>query len=410
MKKHLTICAAAAMLLTACQSDDDSNKPKARKDIDLTRSEQAITTAGNEFAFNFFRTVTENEEKENVFISPLSASIALSMTANGAQNNTLNEMVNTLGFKDFTLEELNNYYQKLTNALLAVDNTTSLGLANSIWIKNGFEVKTPFIDANRLKYDAQVEYLDFASPKALETINGWCADKTNKRITKVLDFIDPDARLFLINALYFKGTWVCQFEKKNTHEGPFTDINGATHPMELMQQVTNLPYTADEDVQILEMPYGNEAFSMVVVLPQTNKDIDAVIANLTPDTWNRWMETLGTKEVDVMLPKFKLEYERDLIDDLTLMGINDAFSATAADFGAMSAAELHIGLVKQNTFVEVNEEGTEAAAVTVVGMIENAAGPDPGPITFHATRPFLYIIKEKSTGAILFMGKMGEGI
>jgi len=407
MKKTLLCFGAAFMLLLSCQSDDPTPTPNDRKDIPLTRSELEMTALGNVFAFNFFKTVTENEKEENVFISPLSASLALSMTANGGADTTLEEMKTTLGFKDYSLEEMNGYYKKLVNGLLTVDNSTTLGIANSIWIKEGFKVKQPFVDVNKDMYDAEVRNLNFSSPQAVSTINGWCSDKTNKRITKVLEFISPDARMFLINALYFKGVWKNKFDKGSTVSEEFTSVFGQKNTVDMMHQECSIPYTSEVGLQVAELPYGNEAFSMVVLLPGDGQGIDNLMEQLTPENWEKWTSRLSSRTIDIKLPKFKLEYSRELIEDLKMMGMKVPFDSGLANFSNMSDADLFIGLVKQDTFVEVNEEGTEAAAVTVVGMDYTSAGPSQ-PIYFHVNRPFIYVIKEKSTGAILFMGKMGS--
>jgi serpin B len=394
------------MLLLSCQSDDPVPTPNERKDIPLSRSEVEMTALGNEFAFNFFKTIVQNERTVNVFVSPLSASIALSMTANGSAGTTLEEMKTTLGFKDYSLDEMNAYYKKLVNGLLTVDNTTTLGIANSIWIKEGFKVKQPFIDLNKEVYDAEVRNLDFNSPQSVDVINRWCSDKTNARITDVLESIDPDTRLFLINALYFKGIWTSKFDKRNTAPDDFTAISGQKNKVNMMHQECTAPYTSDEGLQIVELPYGNEAFGMVILLPEESLDIDRVIDRLTPADWDKWMQGLSAHTIDLKLPKFKLEYHRELNGDLMRMGMTTPFQ-NGADFSKMSDADLYIGMVKQDTFVEVNEEGTEAAAITVVGMLGTSAGR-PQVIPFHVNRPFIYMIKEKSTGAILFMGKMGQ--
>lgn len=405
MKKNLLLFAVAFLLFGACQSDDSPNI-EPRKDISLTRSEQEITNKGNAFAFNFFNQVNKTEEEDNFFISPLSASLALSMTTNGATGNTLEEIKTTLGFEEFSLAELNEYYKKLVAGLLNSDSSTDLGIANSIWIKEGYSVKQPFIDVNKQMYDAEVRYLDFSATGAVDVINGWCSDKTNKRIPKVLETIGSNARLFLINALYFKGAWVTKFDKKNTTKEDFTAIDGKKTSVEMMKQEAEFPYMSTEDFQMLQLPYGNEAFSMCLILPHSDKNIEDVISQLNADNWQKWYGWLGTRTVNIKLPRFKQEYSKVLNDDLKDMGMVLPFAAEA-DLTNI-ASGLMISLVKQDTFIEVNEEGTEAAAVTVVGMFESAGPEPPATPQFHANRPFIYLIKEKSTGAILFMGKLGS--
>ncbi len=401
----------SVLLFCACQSEEGGNKFKTqeRKDIVLTRGEQDMVEEGNYFAFNLLKVVEQNETKENYFISPLSASLALSMTTNGAGSSTLSEMKQVLGFDAYTVDEMNTFYKKLVNELLKVDNSTELGIANSIWVKEGFPVLSSFKEVNRTMYDAQVEELNFDSPNAVKTINQWCADQTNGRIDKMLDQIPEMARMYLLNALYFKGIWNAKFEKKNTSKSDFTNSDGSKKKVDMMKQEHLFPYITDMDLQIAEFSYGNEAFSMVVLLPEDNQTPEQVIAGLTVEKWTEWMDKLLGREstLDVRFPKFKMEYSRELNDDLIELGMQKAFDPNKADFSKMSDLRLFISMVKQNSFVEVNEEGTEAAAVTIVEMEYTSAAP-PQVIPFHMNRPFVYIIKEKSTGAILFIGKMGK--
>ncbi len=400
------------LLICACQSNENESdilQPQERKDIELIGSELKMLEEGNNFAIDLMKALEQNEEKDNYFISPLSASLALSMVTNGAANTTLAEMKQMLGFGAYSMEEMNAFYKKMTTGLLAVDNSTQLGIANSIWIREGFPVYDSFKTVNRNMYDAEVRDLDFRSPQAVPTINQWCANKTNNRINEVIKEITDDMYMFLINALYFKGTWKARFDKANTAPADFTNKDGSKSRVDMMKQGCTLAYTSEDGLQIAEFPYGNEAFSMVVLLPTDNATPEQVIAGLTSEKWSQWMKQLSqSKEMlDIRFPKFKMEYERELSDDLKMLGMKEAFIGGVADFSQISLEKLYVGFVKQNTFVEVNEEGTEAAAVTVVGEVLTSAG-NPQPVPFYMDRPFVYVIKEKSTGAILFMGKMGS--
>lgn len=398
-------------IFAACQSDDDSSSQlKPRKDINLTRSEQEMTDLGTDFAFRFFQQVCKTEvEEPNLFISPLSASLCLSMVANGAAGNTLTEMTDVLGFSGYSLEELNSYHKKLVEALLNLDNTTQLGVANSIWIRQGFKVYDDFINVNRTMYDAQVQELDFASPRAKDVINNWCAEKTNNCIKEVLQGAIPlEARLYLLNALYFKGTWKKQFNKSMTQERPFTNADGSQSAVQTMyMEEEHFNYASNEYFSMAEFPYGNEAFSMVVLLPAEGKALDDCLPQLTSEHWREWSDALSGAELSVILPRFELEYGKSLIADMRNMGMKDAFDEGLADFSKMSARDLFIGLLKQYTYVKVDESGTEAAAVTVGGMVDSV-GPSNRIIPFHVNRPFVFLIKEKSTGTILFIGKVTE--
>ncbi len=404
--------AALSMLciFASCESDETSSpQPQPRKDVILTRTEQEMLDKGNDFAFRFFNQVCKTEnEKPNLFVSPLSATLCLSMVANGAAGNTLEEMNAALGFSEYSLEEMNNYNQKLVSALLDLDNTTRLGIANSIWIKQGFGVYDDFVSVNKRMYDAQVQELDFSSPGAVDVINNWCAEKTNDRITEVLKEIPEAARLYLLNALYFKGNWTIKFDKNNTSSELFTNRDGSTSTVQMMNMDgERFNYMENDFFSMAEFPYGNEAFSMVVLLPAEGKTLEACMSQLTKEHWQEWNNSMHGTALNVKLPRFELKYDKALMEDMMAMGMKDAFNGIAADFSKMSAEHLFVGLLEQYTYVKVDEEGTEAAAVTVVGMYKNSAVEPIIPIIpFHINRPFVFLIKEKSTGAILFMGKV----
>jgi len=397
-------------VLAACQTDENSSQvsPKTRKDITLSPSEKVMMNANTDFAFRFFNQVCRTEiKKPNVFISPLSASLALSMTANGANGNTLAEMQSVLGFSpsSFSLDEMNKYNQTLTAALLDLDNTAQIGIANSIWVRQGFKVYDSFVKLNQNYYDAEVSNLDFTSSTAKDVINQWCADKTNQRIKDVIEEIPADIKLYLINALYFKGTWTSKFDKSTTGSESFTNADGSKSMVPIMNQTGAFNYLQNDYFSMAEFPYGNGAFSMVVLLPAEGKTLDESLSGLTSEHWKKWNTEMNGAELKVKFPKFELKYDKDLKEDMEELGMKKAFNVDEADFSKMSAVDLYIGLLQQFTYIKVDEAGTEAAAVTVVGMLETSAGPSSS-IDFHINRPFAFMIKEKSTGAILFMGKV----
>lgn len=405
---------SALCLLVACQSEEggiqepstpQQQEPKARVDISLTSAEQLMLEENTDFAFRFFKQVcTTEDEKPNLFISPLSASLCLSMSANGAEGNTLAEIQNAIGFSA-SLNEMNTYNRKLVSALLDLDNTTKLGIANSIWLRQDFKLMESFVDVNKKMYDAQVERLDFNSSKATDVINNWCAEKTNNCIPKVLNSISPDARMILMNALYFKGTWKEKFSIKDTESKAFTNSNGAEVKVNMMQKSGYFNYAQNDLFEIAEFPYGNEAFSMVVFLPMEGKSLDTGLSHLTGENWIQWQTEMTDRVLSVEMPRFNVEYDKVLNDDLKSLGMKDAFIPTSANFGKISTEEsLAISLLKQVTFLSVDEEGTEAAAITG-SNIATSPGPDD-VVSFTMNRPFIFMIKEKSTGAILFMGKI----
>ncbi|AVM51764.1 serpin B [Bacteroides zoogleoformans] len=393
-------------ILASCQNDESSSpQPQPRKDIALTRTEQEMLDKGNDFAFRFFSQVCKTEEKPNLFVSPLSVTLCLSMVTNGAAGNTLEEMKTTLGFSDYSLDKMNDYNKKLVTALLDLDNTTRLGIANSIWIRQGFGVYDDFVNVNKRMYDAQVRELDFASPAAIATINNWCAEKTNNCITEVLTEIPDAACLYLLNALYFKGNWTKRFSKSDTASEQFTNGDGSKSAVQMMNMNEgHFNYGENEYFSIAEFPYGNEAFSMVVLLPAEGKSLEECLPQLTKEHWLEWSKYLSGATLNVKFPRFELKYDKKLKTVMMAMGMKDAFDRVTADFSKMSAAHLFVGLLEQYTYVKVDEEGTEAAAVTVTGMLTTSIGTSVK--SFHINRPFVFLIKEKSTGTILFMGKV----
>jgi serpin B len=409
MKAKILMTALCAGLV-ACQSASDNESLNgelpAAEPIRLALAEKVATD--NTFALDLFRTTClYAKPAENVFISPLSVSMALNMTVNGAQGATKDEMLTALRARDYSMEEVNEYSRSLRAALMSIDPSTEFAVANSIWYREGFPVKAPFIDVNRENYDAEVREIDFSSPDALTQINGWCARQTKDKIPEILDEIDDDVRMYLINAVYFKGIWVYRFDKKDTKEEDFYLSDGTTRKVDMMHQQASLNYTSDEIAAYLELPYGNQAFSMIVILPHDGKTTDDVTAQLDSEYWNDRMARLAGREVNLRLPRFKAEckyrMEKNILPD---MGMSTPFT-TSADFSGISDIPLYISAVIHKTYADVDEEGTEAAAVTAVEMAFTSAGPGPSsPTPFTVNKPFLFALRERSTGVILFMGRM----
>lgn len=398
--------------LTGCSNHEGGDiHPKERKNIELSRSEQVMTEETTDFAFRFFQQVNLSEvEQANWMVSPLSASMALGMITNGADGNTLAEMKATLGFSEASIDEMNAYYRRLLTELPDLDNTTQLGLANSIWIKEGFEVKSPFVDVNKQMYDAKVSNLDFSSPKALSTINNWCSDKTHGRITKILEEIPEYVRMYLLNALYFKGIWEegYKFDKSKTQDEDFTNADGSIAKVKMMNQNKRYLFNNNDYFWMAQFDYGNGAYNMTVLLPDADHTLEECLEALTAENWKKWNAEWDYRTLSVKMPRFEITYKKDLIDDMWALGMKDAFNPLAADFSNISDEDLYLGLLQQYTYLKVDEEGTEAAAVTVGGMLDSAAPPSTGPVPFHLNRPFVFMIREVSTGVILFMGKVTE--
>ena len=394
-------------------SDPPSNPPsdppreiQPADPIELTLKQGEKATVDNRFALKMFREISkESEDPTNTFFSPLSLNLALGMLYNGASGETRTEMAEVLGMADFTPAEINEYYQKMSQALLAIDELTEINIANSIWYRDGFPVKQSFIDINQTCFDAMVQSLDFNKPDAADIINSWCADKTKDKIKKIIENpIPPDVVMYLMNALYFNSNWASKFDKANTKQADFTQADNRKIKVNLMEQTAFLPYYADQNVQCVEMPYGNNAFSMVAILGADNMNIDQLIDYLDDAVWQNIVSRLRRREVQLKLPRFKIECEIDLNKPIMNAGMKRIFGG---GFANISDAPVAVSYIKQKTFVDVNEEGTEAAAVTAIAI--NLSMPPP-PVQFFADRPFLYLIKEKSTGVILFIGRMDEPV
>jgi len=409
MKKIILYTVAASIICCnyACNKEDTPDVQPA-KPIELTVKQSEKTDADNRFAFNMFREVSEMNGA-NTFFSPLSLNMALGMLYNGASGDTRAEMAEVLGMAGFTDTEINEYYQKISEALLKIDPLTEIGIANSIWYRDGFPVKQSFIDINKKYFDAEVKALDFSKPDAADIINKWCAEKTKDRIKEIIDNPIPDEIvMYLINALYFKSKWQFEFDKENTKQEDFTKADHQKMKVNMMEQSAELPYYADQYLQCVEMPYGNQAFSMVAILPANDMDIDHLVEYLDYVQWQNIVNNLHEQNVWLKLPRFKIECELPLNEPVYHAGMRLIFDKELADFNNISDVPLVVSNIKQKTFVEVNEEGTEAAAVTVIGIETTTIGIGPAVIPFFANRPFLYLIKEKSTGVILFIGRMDE--
>jgi serine protease inhibitor len=367
----------------------------------LTDPENKVIAGSNEFAFDLFRTGNVSQHKANVFISPLSASMALGMTANGANGETYDEMRSALRLTGATREDVGAGYKSLIELLRGLDPGTTFTIANSIWYERTFQFNASFLDESKLYFDAQVESIDFRSPTAIPTINSWVSEHTNDKIPTILDNIAQEEVMFLINAIYFKGIWQKQFDKSKTVDAAFHSADGTTSTVKMMAREEGVQYTATPEYAAVDLPYGNSAFTMTVVLP--NGDIDAFSESFDQAKWNSLVGSFRESNLQVYLPRFRMEWKRGLNEDLQQLGMRLAFYS--ADFTRMSprGLDLIITRVVQKTFVEVDEEGTEAAAATMVGV-----GVTSLPPSFRADRPFLVVIRERFSGTILFIGKIAK--
>lgn len=402
----LFIAAALLILMAAlclqC-TDKPTQSPPTSEPIDLTESEKALIESDNSFGLNLFREIVAEEKDKNIFISPLSVSMALGMTYNGANGATRETMEATLELSDLTMEEVNASYQHLISALMRIDPEVKMHLANSIWYLPSRHPVDSFLDVCIEYFNAQVTGIDFSDPQAAPIINGWVEENTNGKIKDIVeDPIDPLTVLILINAIYFKGTWTYQFDAEQTQDETFYLSDGSEIQVPMMAQRSLFRNYANDEFQAVELPYGDGTFSMTIFLPNYWADIDALIEKFEPETLDSWMGSFSSDSLDIFLPKFTLEYELKLNDVLTVLGMGIAFTPGMADFSNMfPGGGPWISKVMHKSFVEVNEEGTEAAAATSVHFFESGISGE-----FRVNRPFLFMIRENETETILFIGKV----
>jgi serine protease inhibitor len=386
------------------QSTEPSLSPGQPNVKDLNILEKSIVASGNSFGFDLFAKISNSEQNKNVFISPFSVSMAFGMALNGANGTTLDSLKKALGDAGVSLDDINNSYKNISAVLTNIDTKVVFQNANSIWYRDGFPVQQKFIDDNKNYFDAEVNGLDFAQPSAVQTINGWVNTKTQGKIPTIITEIPEDMVMYLINAIYYKGTWTYQFDQKDTKDTTFTCADGSTVSCKLMNQEATFAYYADANMQVIDLPYGDRAFSMTIIMPSSNTSIDQFASALTQNQWNTIIGQLDSSEVVLSLPKFKLEYSKKLNDELIAMGMGLAFS-DLADFTRINPlGGLTFSEVLHKTFVEVNEEGTEAAAVTAIGIgVTSIEEPTNRMCIDH---PFIFAIREHQSGTILFIGKI----
>ena len=385
-------------IINVAMEDEFSKGLQSALPIKLTAKQNERAKADNSFAFKMFREVSK-QEGNNTFFSPLSLNMAMGMLYNGASGDTRNEIVEALGITDFSEIEINEYYQKISQSLLEVDPTTDIAIANSIWYRDNFSVKKHFVEIGKEYFDAEVQSLNFSNSGVANTINNWCAEKTNNRIKNLIDSaLYPDMMMYLVNALYFKSQWQMdvKFDKEKTKLDNFTKTDSKTKKVNLMEQTSSLNYFADENLQCVEMDYGNRAFSMIAILPAKNMNINNLIDYLDSEKLQNAVKNMSWQKVWLKFPRFKIECNFSLAQPIRDLGMRQMFSG---GFANISNENLWVSNIIQKTFVEVNEEGTEAAAATSIIMIGFAGNPKKiEPVRFFADRPFVYLIREKSTG------------
>ncbi len=402
MKKITLLMSLSALLCLTTMNCSNVVNP-AVDGVEVPAEFSGKTTA---FAFDFWKALNAKEARnKNQFVSPLSLHIALGMLLNGTDGNTKSEIQQVLKTNDLTDEELNKIYQELITALPLVDSKVTNTIANSIWQQQGFPVEETFVSTLQQNFKAQHYVRNFSQPATLDEINGWAEDNTNGKIKKILTEISPDQVLFLINALYFKGDWKNQFDKKSTYKSTFSGVSKNSE-VDMMQMTKKLKYATTDLYQAVELPYGDDKYVMTVILPNgtSSAATDEVLNSFTVANWQEMSGKLTEQQVVIGLPKFTMTYERKLNDVLTSMGMPSAFS-TAADLSKISppAGRIKVGFVKQDAFLAIDEVGTEAAAVTTIGIELTSL---PNYPTVICDRPFLFTISERTSGTIMFVGKI----
>ena len=384
---------------------EDSNNKPTDNDVD-----SRLVSANTTFGFKLFAEVAKQDAGKNIFISPSSVGLALAMTYNGAVGETKQGMERALEIHGMSHLELNRAYAQLKAALESADPKVQLNIANSLWGRKEISFNPDFIQRNKQFYGADVTALDFNDPSAPATINSWVAEKTKGKIDKIVDRIDAQAILFLINAIYFKGAWAAEFDKAKTREDQFTTGAGnqKRHPM--MHQSGKYRYYENKDLQAVNLPYGGGRLSMYIFLPAQRAGLDALQRSLTAANWDTWMKEFAETQGEIALPRFKVEYEIGLNDALKALGMGIAFDPNRADFSGIvqGSVKAFISEVKHKTFAEVNEEGTEAAAVTSVEMRATSAMRPDKTFRMIVDHPFFCAIRDNKTGTLLFMGSITD--
>ena len=416
-KRNLWAAIALNLMVTTtvgCSSDSESPKPEpvicpvvTPTELDLTRAEQQMVGSSNEFAFNLFREVQDGVKSQ--IVSPVSITYALGMLNNGAAGETQKQINSVLGFADTGADGINAFCYKMLQRAATLDPLTKVLIANTIYMNKGYELQTEFVQRAKTFYDAEPETRDFHDGKTRDVINKWGSDHTEGMIKEALkeDEFNPDAVSYLLNAIYFKGSWKKKFDKALTMKEAFIHA-GETEEMtytfaDMMHQTTNFEYAETGDCQALRLPYGNGSFQMTVLLPK--KKTNALPKVPTAEEWRQLNEQMDSTLVDVSLPRFETDTDIDLKPIMTKLGMPDAFNPFKADFHDFCNVPVYIELMKQVAKIKVDEEGTEAAAVTVIGVVKTSIEPAPQYVTFHANHPFLYVISEQQTGAVLFIGQ-----
>lgn len=400
MKNIFSISILSSLICTSllgCSNDEEQYANNERRDIVITRTEEELIHQNNNLALRMIQIMQDGSSQ---ILSPLSTTLVLAMINNGADGETKQQIYQTLGFGSVNIENINNFCKKLLTESPSLDRQVKIKLASNIIINKKYSLKPSFVNTIKEFYNVTPMEYDFNSNKTLEAANRWSNENTDGCIPKVLDNLEPNAVCCLLNAVYFNGAWKDKFNKNATQDEPFYGSRRRLIPM--MQRTGIYEYAENDTLQLLQLPYGNGAFRMTVLLPRQDKSLDDILKQLNDKELNKICQSIANKTVDVWLPVFETETNIDLIDIMSKLGMPKAFSVEA-EFPAFCNMPTFISVMRQCSKIKVNEEGTEAASTTatVKGLTSNI---DPFRAEFHANRPFIYFISEKSTGTIFFAG------
>ncbi|MDB5018167.1 MAG: hypothetical protein JWQ84_2999 [Mucilaginibacter sp.] len=404
--RRISIYSLLTLLTGLASCNKGGVTPQKGQNLVLTAGQLQQVTASNAFTLKLFKNLdSANTSNANLFASPLSISFALGMTNNGSNGQTLTAINNTLNFNGFTLNQVNSYLHTLIIDLPLLDPNSTLKIVNSIWYRNDLSVLPQFIQTNSTNYNAKIQSLDFNNPSSLTTINNWVLTQTNGAIPSIIGQISPDDRMYLINAIYFKSTWNEKFDALKTAKRTFYLTNNSTVQTDFMDGTIDFKRYDDNDANVFELPYINNKYSMVIIMPAGSKTVQQLAPTIDSVKWKTWMAGLVPSKAELKLPKFKFSYNINLNNALSSLGMSIAFSKNA-DFSLISPnANLQISQVLHKAFVDVDESGTTAAAVTAVIIGATAVYNPPPTVIDH---PFIFVIREMSSGLILFAGTVNN--
>jgi serpin B len=401
------IVSFVSLSLVAFSGCDKQESTVSRDPIVLTTEQKQVVASSNSFGLHIFKEIAENTpEGQNIFISPLSISMALSMLYNGAAGTTSDELRDGLGYVGLSDENINKANKDLIEALINADPKVMMEIANSIWYKNSFTVEDNFLATNKEYLNADVRSANFDS-NTKDLINAWVKSKTHEKITSIVEEIPDEAIMYLINAIYFKGIWQYKFDPKSNQKLNFMLSNGNKKQTDFMVQEGSFEYMQNDLFTAVDLPYGDGRYSMMVLRPNDGKTYKDILSAMNEQSWSTWNNSLRkVDKIKISFPKFKISFKKELNDDLKALGMKSMFDVSANLTRINPTAPLAVSKVMHKTFVEVNEEGTEAAAVTSVEIVLTSNGS--GGLAFTADKPFVYFIREKDSKTILFTGIMNE--